>query len=335
MNYNTPCIDCQKPCRGERCRRCKSIHDAGPLPHCAGCGNEIGRKLMYCEGCRPASRRRKKYGRTKPENITTCIGCGCLVKKYREGKQRCRTCANKDPARLAKCSVSMKAKLQEPEYAAKHERTIQNALAALHTPQVKARAEIARKIGGGYERRDKRRFAWCPEEYRDLYRRWMKRYKKNPEGGHSLRYMTAAEGRARIERMFGGPLRPLTLTTEDVALHQCRVDGNVVGLGPQQLSIVLHLIGTRPDRYVSTEELIRAVWPNANTEPESADNTLKAQILHLRRKGVCIVNVSGIGYRIAPQVRGSQVAPSSPGRAAVARSSGERAAVASCARRAA
>jgi hypothetical protein len=290
--WKRPCIDCGTTCRGKRCRTCERINRFGPLTHC-DCGAVIPKQHKKCGTCRPV---RKRPEKVLPHNIACCKGCGGLLKIEGSYKQkRCLTCASKTPEVRAKRSASMKKTLADPVKRIKAQARMALARSMRDMSDPEPHRKQARSLA-------ERAVAWCPEEYRSYYRELSRRQIYDPATKKCHRF-GAGPARAKIERMFGGPLRPLTLTTADVALHQCRVAGEIVKLGPSQLTILLHLIGKHPAHYASNEELIAAVWPNPNMEPATVDNTLKSQILHLRRKGICIVSIHGIGYRIAPQVR--------------------------------
>lgn len=291
--WKSPCIDCSKPARGERCRLCERIRrNGGPLNQCV-CGTVIRKQHKRCRPCAGTSARPHMV---KPHNIAFCKGCGAFLKIEGSHKQkRCQTCAPKVEEVRARRSAAMKKRFADPAYRAQALARLAKARSLINQDLID-RSKQAKSLSDS-------RMAWCPDEYRDYYKRLRSRQVFDRATRKWIK-VGAKAARARIEKSFGGPLRPLSLTTADVSLHQCRVDGKVVKLGAVQLTILLHLIGRDPKRYVSTEELIRLIWPNPNMEPEGgAGQTVGSHMHHLRRKGICIVSIQGAGYRIAPQVR--------------------------------
>lgn len=235
----------------------------------------------------------------KPQNIKLCKGCGKLLKI--EGgvrQERCHTCAPKTPERRSRLSEAMKRKCADPAYRAALLERMANARALVNQDLID-RSKQARALSES-------RMAWCPVEYRDYYRELSRRQLYNPETKKWYKFGAKA-AREKIERSFGGPLRPFAMTTADASLYQCRVDGKIVKLSPVRLTLMLHFVGKHPDHYTTREELIELLWPNANTQPDAPFETITSHILQLRRMGICIVNRHGGGYRLAPQVRASSV----------------------------
>ena len=59
---------------------------------------------------------------------------------------------------------------------------------------------------------------------------------------------------------------------------------------------LLTALRTKRGQIVERDDLIGALWPNPDREPEGADGALRAHIHNLRRKGVTIE--SATGYRL-------------------------------------
>lgn len=78
---------------------------------------------------------------------------------------------------------------------------------------------------------------------------------------------------------------------------EVEVGGLIVYLSRQQVE-VLSTIMMRP--LTSKAQIIEAVWPDPDLEPDSADNMVSGIISKLRRKGVPIGNRHGLGFEIDP-----------------------------------
>jgi DNA-binding response OmpR family regulator len=71
----------------------------------------------------------------------------------------------------------------------------------------------------------------------------------------------------------------------------------VTPLTPLEMSATIALL-CNPNRILSTADLIECVWPDANREPERANNRIAILIMQLRRKGIRIANRVDVGYRL-------------------------------------
>lgn len=71
-----------------------------------------------------------------------------------------------------------------------------------------------------------------------------------------------------------------------------------VPLSPTESRLMAALIVNRT-RYLTVADLIECVWPNPDAAPEWEHGFVKLMLHRLRRKGILIENVIGIGYRLA------------------------------------
>lgn len=157
--------------------------------------------------------------------VPTCADCGIARFSTKPKKSPyCKRCigrhTGRDPARRAKASASMKARLADPVLRAIHtQRTKEGTRAALRDPEFMARRrELGRRLGkaklghlahpAGSESRaaagrasSNTKLAWCPVEYRDDYKELVKH-----------QHIPASEARQMIEAQIAADARRYSAT---------------------------------------------------------------------------------------------------------------------------
>lgn len=76
------------------------------------------------------------------------------------------------------------------------------------------------------------------------------------------------------------------------------VGGLLIRLSPHEAELVSTLLMRRV--WVTRGEIIEAMWPDPDLEPENAYNSVSVYIRHLRDKGVPVINRIGFGYSMGP-----------------------------------
>lgn len=79
--------------------------------------------------------------------------------------------------------------------------------------------------------------------------------------------------------------------------NEVDVGGLIVRLSPLEAEVLSTII-MRP--LTSRAQIIEAVWPDPDLEPDSAHNMVSVTISRLRRKGVPVACRHGLGFEIDP-----------------------------------
>lgn len=88
----------------------------------------------------------------------------------------------------------------------------------------------------------------------------------------------------------------IRMTWPQYRRQEIEVRGQVIRLSKSQAEIAFALL-VRPG-VVSFNDLIEAVWPDPDFEPDYARNILSIQIHKMRRKGIPVVNYHSRGYSL-------------------------------------
>jgi DNA-binding winged helix-turn-helix (wHTH) protein len=90
----------------------------------------------------------------------------------------------------------------------------------------------------------------------------------------------------------------ISMTIPQFRCHECTINGRAVKLRPQAAEVLSILLVSDPDEFVTQPELIEAMWPNPDFQPDYADTLLGKMFTILRQSGVAIENDWGRGWRI-------------------------------------
>lgn len=286
----------------------RGVPGTAPVVRCLDCGVLIGPAAKRCNKC---------YGKTKRVRpvIRTCVDCGVRLGNtaHKVGGKRCRKCAPRVPASRAGRSAAMKALFErEP---GRRDRCREN-LAKLDMNSPEIRAKTVKKRGEWRTKVRRARMGWCPEEYWEAYKRLRKRQIPNEKTGRQKikvdgkwrwngRHFGSAKAREMIERHFGGPLKPVSMTWPQLIKNECTIGDKVVRVAPAAAQLLVIMLLQHPYGYLTNTELIERMWPDPDLEPDTAVRIIDQYILRLRRVGVCIVRAKGFGrgYRIPPEAR--------------------------------
>src|SRR5262249_17990390 len=107
--------------------------------------------------------------------------------------------------------------------------------------------------------------------------------------------------------------------TLDIARHSLRAADREVALRPKNFELLRYLV-ENPDRLVTKEELLKAIWPNVTVTDESLMRCV-SEVRHAigDSKQIIIATVPRCGYRFtAPVVRvAASASAAAPGTAGV------------------
>lgn len=95
----------------------------------------------------------------------------------------------------------------------------------------------------------------------------------------------------------------ISMTLPQYRRRECAVDGRCVRLKPAEAETLALLLVNGPDRFLSGDELIEALWPNPDFEPNWALAIVWRRIHELRAYGVPIENCYKRGWRIPRHAR--------------------------------
>lgn len=85
---------------------------------------------------------------------------------------------------------------------------------------------------------------------------------------------------------------------------EATINGHRVHIAPACHQLLQLLLFSDPRRSVPLQELVEAMWPNAATQPLTAETVVRVYVRQLRKLGIAIEGRSGLGYRIPPESRG-------------------------------
>ena len=83
----------------------------------------------------------------------------------------------------------------------------------------------------------------------------------------------------------------------------CTVDGREIRFAAQEQSVFEALLLWPPDRWRNDWELIEAIYPDAEREPETARAMVRVYVASIRNKGVPVECLHGWGYQIPKENR--------------------------------
>jgi DNA-binding winged helix-turn-helix (wHTH) protein len=99
----------------------------------------------------------------------------------------------------------------------------------------------------------------------------------------------------------------LSMTIPEALRGEVMVDGNRVHLTPTEMRLVSLLLVTPPDSVIETYDLIEALWPNPDTQPETAPKIISVMRYKLVHKGIRIRTCWGRGmWSFSPEERGGR-----------------------------
>lgn len=91
-------------------------------------------------------------------------------------------------------------------------------------------------------------------------------------------------------------MRDVSMTWPQMLRHEVAMDGYVVSVQPKSHAILVALLANR-GRTLSKNELIEAIWPDPDDEPDWASDTFYQHMTNLFAKvGDLVTNVHGYGY---------------------------------------
>lgn len=106
----------------------------------------------------------------------------------------------------------------------------------------------------------------------------------------------------------------ISMTAPQMLRNECSINGSVVHLRRNWTPLLTLLLVSSPRRFVLWDEMISAVWPDPDDEPENPYVAISQYVLDMKRIGVPI-EANGPGtreigtYRIPEQCRTSERAP--------------------------
>ena len=95
----------------------------------------------------------------------------------------------------------------------------------------------------------------------------------------------------------------ISMTFPQYLRHECTVDGRIVRMRGLWAEALASLLVSHPARFVSRAEMIEAIWPNPDFEPDYASVMVDMCIHGLRRLGVAIEHDWGFGWRVPEHAR--------------------------------
>jgi DNA-binding response OmpR family regulator len=98
--------------------------------------------------------------------------------------------------------------------------------------------------------------------------------------------------------------RVVSMNWPEFQRQVCVINDEEVSLTPQETELLLILLLKHPKRHTPVSELIEAMWPNPDLEPDWAAKRLQVLVFNLRGKGVEIESRYQFGYRIPVHARG-------------------------------
>jgi DNA-binding response OmpR family regulator len=101
----------------------------------------------------------------------------------------------------------------------------------------------------------------------------------------------------------------VAMTLPQYRRGEVSVDGVPVHLTPNEAELVALLLASPPDRGLTKETLIEAIWPNPDTQAVTAPKVIDVMVMRARKKGVPIETVWGRGFVIPEHVRDGERAP--------------------------
>lgn len=99
-------------------------------------------------------------------------------------------------------------------------------------------------------------------------------------------------------------MRRVVMTAPMMRRSECLVDGRLVRLTPGQTNLLAVLLLKGPV-FTLWDELIEAVWPDPDLEPDQARRVLDVHMVRLRKRGIEIETWWGEGLRIPVEARGN------------------------------
>lgn len=102
----------------------------------------------------------------------------------------------------------------------------------------------------------------------------------------------------------------ISMTLPQYRRRECTVDGRTVRIkGAHCVELVALLLASHPDHRWTMGELIGALWPNPDFEPDWAESIIAVRIHRLRAKGIPIESDWGFGWRIPRHAREAMAEP--------------------------
>jgi DNA-binding response OmpR family regulator len=95
----------------------------------------------------------------------------------------------------------------------------------------------------------------------------------------------------------------ISMTVPQYRRRECTLDGRAVSLSWLETELLALLLVTDPERALGKSDIIEALYPNPDLEPEWADNLVYRYVNKLRRHGVPIETEWGFGWRISRRIR--------------------------------
>ena len=83
------------------------------------------------------------------------------------------------------------------------------------------------------------------------------------------------------------------------------VDGVPVHLTPNETELVALMLVSDPNQIVDRDTFIEVIWPNPDTQPDTAPKIIDVMVMRCRKKGVPIDTSWGWGFRILEHNRGA------------------------------
>lgn len=90
----------------------------------------------------------------------------------------------------------------------------------------------------------------------------------------------------------------IQMTLPQYLRHECTINGRMVPLRKSLADLLALMLVSGPDKFLSTQFLIEAMWPDPDFEPDWAETIVFRRIHELRMKGVQIERRYIFGYRI-------------------------------------
>jgi hypothetical protein len=94
------------------------------------------------------------------------------------------------------------------------------------------------------------------------------------------------------------------MTYPQALRREVTVDGLTYRLSPMCHRLLLILLLRGPNRVTTNADLIEALWPDPDTQPEATRENIHAYVMRLRRLGVPIETLGRVGLRLATDLKG-------------------------------
>lgn len=93
-------------------------------------------------------------------------------------------------------------------------------------------------------------------------------------------------------------MKLIRMTIPMARRQEVEINGEVVRITRRRAHLLLEVLLIRGHKWSSVNDLIEAIWPNPDFEPDYAKNAIQQHIMSLRDLGIEITNFPSVGYRL-------------------------------------